>query len=244
MNRFYVRAAAFSLSLSVLLPLSAVVPNGSEVLSMINGAPIATTNALQEKMKEVVERTRPEGRTEAFAKLAKANFATTLLNFMTTAKLAQLYTQDNKLTSTTFSRSIINGLEILINKHAYLTLKSEEKESLHHCIIMATSLFEGLRENKIIAEAADKVPARVVETAYQQVLQQAARYNINEVPTYKEAQPYLKLALAAVSSPELLQQLQLQGIIILMRLNEKYNVKYNTEAVERFLREHCQGTVV
>lgn len=244
MNTLYIRAAGLSLSLLALLPISATVPNGNNVLSTINGAPVVTTNALQEKMKDVVERTRPEVRKEIFGSVNKLNLASALLSFMTTAKLAQAYTQENKLNPTTLSSSIVNGLAIAIDKHMHLSLSPDEKESMHNCVLAATNLLDGLRENKAIAQAIDNVPAGVVEKVYQEMLQQADRYGIKEVPTYKEVQPYLKVALGSMSSPQIFQQLRLQGLILLMRINEKYNVKYNTQVFESFLNEHCEGTVL
>ena len=241
MNTFYIRAAGLSLSLLVLLPISATVPNGNDVLVAINGAPAVTTTAAQEKINSIIARMKSDRKVILSNPISKMAFANMVIECLQIAQLARLYVQNNNLKPNSLSKVVTDGLEIAAQKHAEFSVTPDEKEHVHNCVLATMKLVDLLQETKIVAQATDSVKPADVEKVYQEMLQQIARYNLKVVPTYNELQPYLKLAVAATQNPALRAHLAHFRELILKNLNVQYKLTVNEENIRHFLLAQPKG---
>lgn len=244
MNKLYTCSTVFSLLM--LLPVSASIPNGSDVLATVKGEPVFTACQLQEKVAELAKRCNnasPE--VKAFMQTTnKADFAQRVLQVKMATKIAQHYVEKNHIAPSSFSRITTNAAEIIAQKHFGMTLQSDEKKDLHNCILVLMKLAEQLHLNPAIAEVVEKIPAQVVEKAYTDMLAQASTYNFKETPTYKEVRPFLQLCIAGSVIPEVAQHIQLHWMIFTFAVAKEYCMKENYSAIDKFMRDHCRGKVL
>lgn len=246
MNTLYLRAAGLSLSLVTLLPISATVPNGNEVLSTINGVPVITAMDLQQKLADLTTRahTAHHEVKQMLQSMNKADFAQCVLKFKEAAKCAELYVAKNNVAGSNFSKTIIDAAEVVAHKHFGIALREQEKNELHNCILLTMNLAEQLQKNPDIANALGQVPETVVDQAYKDIKEQVSRYNFKTTPTYQEVSQLIRLCIAVSTSPEVNQQVRLHALFLVVKTSKEYNLQENVAAIARFMQERGVGKVL
>jgi hypothetical protein len=240
MNTLYIRATGLSLSLLALLPISATVPNGNDVLMTIKGESAITTQQLQKKMNDIASRMTPEKRALLRNGITNVSFADSVLLCMKVAQLARLYVQDNQLKENSLSKAITAGIEIITLKDAQFAINSKEKESVHHCVLLGMKFAQLIGETKIIAQMTNAIPEETVNQAYQEVLQKLAQYNISDIPTEEEIKPYIKLVITC-TNPMFFTQVERFRKAFIDNLKNKYQMSENEEVQKQFMHGQAKG---